>query len=163
MFETLVSKIGFPVLLKLVGGVLSRLGHPLAQKAGEVLSDVETAIETREISDEEIEAANAHVREMARMELEADTARLSEINRSLRAEVASDDPYVRRMRPTFGYLLAVTWAAQMLALVYILIFHTGKAAQVIEAMAALSTIWGVALSVLGIYVYKRSEDKKVQR
>ena len=30
-----------------------------------------------------------------------------------------------------------------------------------HGMSALSTIWGVGLSVLGIYVYKRSEDKKL--
>ncbi len=32
--------------------------------------------------------------------------------------------------------------------------------QVINAMASLGTIWTVGLSVLGIYVYKRSQDKK---
>jgi hypothetical protein len=28
-------------------------------------------------------------------------------------------------------------------------------------MAALSTIWAVGLSVLGVYIFKRSEDKKL--
>lgn len=64
------------------------------------------------------------------------------------------------MRPTFGYLIAVTWAAQMLALAYVIVFETGKASLVIEAMESLGTIWAVGLSVLGIYVYKRSEEKK---
>ena len=29
------------------------------------------------------------------------------------------------------------------------------------AMSSLSAIWAVGLSVLGIYVYKRSEEKKM--
>jgi hypothetical protein len=65
------------------------------------------------------------------------------------------------MRPTFGYLIAITWAAQMLALAYVIVFETSKASIVIEAMESLGTIWAVGLSVLGIYVYKRSEDKKI--
>ena len=32
---------------------------------------------------------------------------------------------------------------------------------IITAMTLLGTIWSVGLSVLGIYVYKRSEDKRV--
>jgi len=32
---------------------------------------------------------------------------------------------------------------------------------IITAMASLGTIWSIGLSVLGIYVYKRSEDKRV--
>ena len=48
----------------------------------------------------------------------------------------------------------------MLALSYIMVFRTDQAHLVIEAMESLSMIWAVGLSVLGIYVYKRSEDKK---
>ena len=64
------------------------------------------------------------------------------------------------MRPTFGYLMALTWAAQMLGLAYVIIFDTQRAASILESMASLSAIWADGLSVLGIYVYKRSEDKK---
>jgi hypothetical protein len=49
----------------------------------------------------------------------------------------------------------------MFGLAYIIVFQTEKAAYILEGMASLSTIWAVGLSVLGIYVYKRSEDKKV--
>jgi len=98
---------------------------------------------------------------MAELEASERKVALEQINESLRSEVASQDPYVRRMRPTFGYLIAVTWAAQMLALAYVIVFETSKASLVIEAMESLGTIWAVGLSVLGIYVYKRSEDKKL--
>jgi hypothetical protein len=104
--------------------------------------------------------ANRHAEEMAKIKSKEYETALSEINQSIRAETVSDDPYVRRMRPTFGYLMAITWAAQMLALAYIMIFQTDKAPVVLEGMEGLSTIWAVGLSVLGIYVYKRSEEKK---
>ena len=66
------------------------------------------------------------------------------------------------MRPTFGYMMALTWAAQMLAVAYVIVFDTAKSGLVLSAMSSLSAIWAVGLSVLGIYVYRRSEDKKSQ-
>jgi hypothetical protein len=78
----------------------------------------------------------------------------------MRAEIKSEDAYIRRMRPTFGYVMALRWAAQMLGVAYIMIFKTNDAIIVINAIESLGTIWAVALSVLGVYVYKRSEDKK---
>ncbi|MGB1077716.1 MAG: 3TM-type holin, partial [Bdellovibrionales bacterium] len=116
-----------------------------------------------QITPEQMERANAHVEKMAELELSERKVALEQINESLRAEVSSQDSYVRRMRPTFGYLIAVTWAAQMLALAYVIVFETAKASLVIEAMESLGTIWAVGLSVLGIYVYKRSEEKKLTR
>ena len=70
-----------------------------------------------------------------------------------------DDAFNRRMRPVFGYVLALTWAAQMLAIAWVIVARPSEAAPIITAMASLSTIWGVGLSVLGIYVYKRSQEK----
>ena len=69
---------------------------------------------------------------------------------------------MRRMRPTFGYLMAVTWALQMGAVAYVMVFRTAESHVVIEALGSLGMIWTVGLSVLGIYVYKRSEDKKLR-
>ena len=86
---------------------------------------------------------------------------IEEVNKSLRTEIASKDAYIRRMRPTFGYIMAVTWAAQMLSIAYIVIFDTQRAEYILNAMSSLSAIWAVRLSVLGIYVYRRSDDKKL--
>ncbi len=68
--------------------------------------------------------------------------------------------FTRLMRPIFGYIVAVSWGVQMLAVAFVILFKTDKAASVINAMESLSTTWAVGLSVLGIYVYKRSEEKK---
>ncbi len=47
----------------------------------------------------------------------------------------------------------------MFGIAYVIIFDTDKAGVVMAAMGNLSAIWAVGLSVLGIYVYKRSAEK----
>ena len=56
--------------------------------------------------------------------------------------------------------MAVTWAVQMLSLAWIIVTDPGQAGVVLQAMDSLSLIWSVGLSILGIYVYKRSEEKR---
>jgi hypothetical protein len=160
MLSSLLAKIGLPVLIQIVSGALRRVEHPSAQSASKALDDLESALAGGMISDAQMAEANRHAEAMAGLQQKEFEVTLSEINQSLRAEVASTDPYVRRMRPTFGYLMALTWAAQMFGLAYVVVFETEKAASVLEGMASLSAIWTVGLSVLGIYVYKRSEEKK---
>ncbi len=160
MFSALLSQIGLPVLVAVVGGVLGGLDNPVAKEAAKVLEKVDEALKSGQITPEQLEEANRHTEKMAEMELASYQTTLGEINKSLRAEVVSSDAYVRRMRPTFGYLMAGTWAAQMFGIAYVIIFDTDKAGVVMAAMGNLSAIWAVGLSVLGIYVYKRSEDKR---
>ncbi len=157
MVSPVLAQIGIPVLIKTVSEGLKHIKHPLAKGASSALGDLIGALKQGQITPEEMAQAQAHIEKMAVL----DTKRLEQINESLRTEVSSEDLYVRRMRPTFGYLIAITWAAQMLALAYVIIFQTDKASLVIEAMESLGTIWAVGLSVLGVYVYKRSEDKKL--
>lgn len=161
MISTVLSKIGLPILIEFVAQALERVDHPVAHNAKKALEEVEGALAGGFISAEQMAEANRHAEEMARINMQQYEASLSEINQSLRAEISSNDIYVRRMRPTFGYLMAATWAAQMFGIAYVVVFKTETAALVMQGMAALSTIWAVGLSVLGIYVYKRSEDKKI--
>ena len=161
IFETILARLGLPLLASLVGGALSKIDHPLARKAVDALNEAGAVMENGEIPAEQLAEANRHLERMEELQSSAATATLSEINQSLRAEAASDDIYVRRMRPTFGYIMALTWAAMMLSLAYVILFETEQAHIVIQAIQALSPIWAVGLSVLGIYVYKRSEDKKL--
>jgi len=160
MISTVLSKIGLPILIEFVAQALGRVDHPVANSAKKALEEVEGALAGGLISTEQMAEANRHAESMARINMQQYETSLSEINQSLRAEIASNDKYVRRMRPTFGYLMAATWAAQMFGIAYVVVFKTETAAIVMQGMAALSTIWAVGLSVLGIYVYKRSEDKK---
>ncbi|WP_084165110.1 3TM-type holin [Skermanella stibiiresistens] len=79
------------------------------------------------------------------------------------AGLASEDAYVRRMRPTFGYVMALTWLAQMGAIAWVIVTDPAQAIQIIAAMASLGTIWTVGLGVLGVYVYRRSGEKRASQ
>lgn len=159
MLSAFLSRVGLPVLITIVGSVLGQLDNPVAKTASKALEDVSKTIRNGGISPEQLAEANRHTEKMASIEIEGYSEALSQINQSLRAEIASNDGYVRRMRPTFGYLMAGTWAAQMFGIAYVIIFDTDKAGVVMAAMGNLSAIWAVGLSVLGIYVYKRSDEK----
>jgi len=159
MLPALLAQIGLPVLIRAVSEGLGRIENPVAQTAASALKDADVAVQSGSIPPESVAEANRHVERLAELERGAETATLAQVNRSLRAEVASDDAYVRRMRPTFGYGMAATWCAQMGAVAYAIVADPAHAGALIEAMASLGTIWTVGLSVLGIYVYKRSEEK----
>ena len=161
MLETILARLGLPLLISIVGTALSKIDHPFAQDAAKALGQTEEALSNGGISPEQAAEANRHLERMEQLKGEEFSLILSEVNQSLRAEVSSQDAYVRRMRPTFGYIMAFTWAAMMLSLSYVILFETDQAHIVINAIQALSPIWAVGLSVLGIYVYKRSEDKKL--
>lgn len=162
MIPAILAQIGIPVLTGLLAEVFRDIDTPVTNGAARALEEVDKAIQRGQITDTEMIEANRHVERMAELRLEKDANKLSEINQSLRAEVMSEDKYVRRMRPTFGYFMALTWAAQMLGIAYVIVFDTQRSGEVLSAMSSLSAIWAVGLSVLGIYVYKRSEDKKVK-
>lgn len=161
MLTTIISRLGLPLLVSVIAGALGKVDNDIAQNASRALGNLEGAMAGGAITSEQLAEANRHAEEAARLKSQEYETILSEINQTIRAEAASGDIYVRRMRPTFGYLMAITWAAQMLGIAYIMIFETEKAPDVLDAMEALSAIWAIGLSVLGIYVYKRSEEKKV--
>ena len=159
MIPALLAQIGLPLLVRAVADGLGAIDHPAAKSASGALKDVGSAIDGGAISPESVAEANRHVERLAELDAAEARTTLSEVNRSLRAEVASGDAYVRRMRPTFGYGMALSWCAQMGAVAYVIVADPARAGAVVEAMASLGTIWTVGLSVLGIYVYKRSEEK----
>lgn len=105
----------------------------------------------------EIEANNKT--QLQRMTLEAETARLAEVNATIRAEVASGDGYVRRMRPTFGYVLAATVALEAVLAALVALFQADRLADLAVVYDALATPQAVALAALGVYMKKRSDEK----
>ena len=159
MLPALLAAIGLPVLTKIVGAALGRIDNPFAKAAADALGMVGDAVAGRAISPEQVAEANRHIETLAEIDSTETRTALTEINRSMRAELASGDAYVRRWRPTFGYAVAFTWVLQVGALVYTIVWHPAEATKIVEAMASLGFIWGVALSVLGISVWKRSVDK----
>jgi hypothetical protein len=153
---------GIPALIKGLADGLKTLNTPVAQGASSALSAVMDSLNNGEMSDTQLAELNRHLEKVQEIEATERQSSIQQINESLRSEVASNDAYVRRMRPTFGYIIAVTWAAQMLAIAYVILCDTKEAATVISAVESLGTIWSVGLSVLGIYVYQRSAEKKMK-
>jgi hypothetical protein len=160
MIPMLLAQVGLPLLVKAVGGALSGSRNPVARAAGDALAKVDGEIAQGGFSGDDLKEANRHLERMTEISGEFDTTWLRQVNRTIRAEALSGDPFVRRMRPTFGYIMALTWAAQMGAIAYVVAFEPERAPPVIAAIGSLGTIWTVGLSVLGIYVYRRSSEKK---
>lgn len=160
MVSPLLIQAGMPVLLGIISEALSRLDHPAARVAAQSLGNVTDAYGRGQISAEQLAEANRHAEAMAGLRAQEAQAAYMEVNQSLRTEIASEDVYVRRMRPTFGYLMAFTWTLQMTGLAYVMVFRTEDALHVLGAMDALAAIWAMGLSVMGIYFYKRSEEKR---
>lgn len=160
MLPALLAQIGLPVLMKTVATSLEKMSSPVAKTAAAALNQVDQAIRGGAITPDQISEANRHVEKMAELDSAEFKTVIEQVNTSLRAEAASNDAYVRRMRPTFGYIMAFTWAAQMLAIAFVILEEPDKALNVMNAMGNLDTIWTVGLSVLGIYVYKRSQEKR---
>lgn len=98
--------------------------------------------------------------ELVIAEMSEETKRLAEVNATMRAELASGDAFVRRCRPFFMYVMAVTWALQILGLSVAIVLEPGRAAPLINAVSDLTTMWSIALAVVGVYVKVRSDDKK---
>ena len=92
-------------------------------------------------------------------EFEAETRRLESVNATMRVEAMSGDRFVRRWRPAYGYIVGISWGVQMAAISYTIVTAPETVAALITAMSSLSVMWGVALSVLGVSVAKRSDDK----
>lgn len=93
--------------------------------------------------------------------LAQETERLKAVNKTIRREAQSDDPWVRRWRPVWGYVSSATWAALMGGIVYVMAAHPQYTAEIIDAVTGLTPMWGIALAVLGVNVAKRSQDKQV--
>ena len=91
----------------------------------------------------------------------ADTERLAEVNKTMRVEASSADPWVRRARATFIYCMAMAWTVMVLAISYGIAFNPKELAKISEIMFELAGMWSVALTVIGVAVKERSKDKAV--
>jgi hypothetical protein len=161
MIPALLASVGIPLLGKLVSSGLSAIDDPTAKAAATALDDVTGKLDRGEIDPDQLVEANRHVARMAEIEARRDSRVLAQVNRTMRTEATSEDAYVRRWRPTFGYAVALAWTAQTGGLTYAVVMTPQYAGELLAATTHLSVIWGVALSVLGLNVAKRSQDKAV--
>ncbi|MEX1306330.1 MAG: 3TM-type holin [Rhodovibrionaceae bacterium] len=161
MLPAILAQLGLPLLVRAAAWGLGKLDSPAAEAASQALEEVETALGNGAIPAEQVAEANRHIEAMSRIASTRESGILAEINATMRTEARSEDAYVRRWRPTFGYAVALTWTVQMGGLTYAVIVTPEYAGEIFTALGSLSLIWGVALSVLGINAVKRSQDKAV--
>ncbi|HSV28514.1 MAG TPA: 3TM-type holin [Candidatus Omnitrophota bacterium] len=159
MIPAILASVGLPLLVKAVEGALSGLDHPAAKAASGALKQVGAAIGAKEIPPEQVAEAHRHLERMTELDSAEARAAIEQINGTMRVEAASEDWYVRRWRPTFGYSVAATWVATMGAVSWAIVAEPTQAPTIIAALVNTSPIWGIALGVLGISVVKRSQDK----
>lgn len=99
---------------------------------------------------------------------QAETQRLAEVNSTIRAEIASGDPFVRRARSAFLWAMAGTWTLQGAALAFAVVASVSMSPEsrkaLYEGMAefanAMSDHWLYALAVTGVAVWARTTDKQ---
>lgn len=105
----------------------------------------------------------------ARAGLEAEaTARFTAQHETMRAELMSDDPFVKRARPTWLYLTGGAWFLQMVGMTAIagaaVLLHPGEAGQILDGLSgvvgATIALWGIALPVMGVYLGGRTREKQ---
>ncbi|MFL2659772.1 MAG: 3TM-type holin [Alphaproteobacteria bacterium] len=148
MLANILLKTGFPILIDIVKNTLLKSNDEIAQSAGKQLDKITKLPTNKELLQSITEVEKR------------DSEKIEQINTSLRTEVLSQDKYVRRMRPTFGYIMAISWFIQMTIIAISVITNPQISGEIISSFAELSVMWSVGLSVLGVYVYKRSGEKK---
>lgn len=152
--------MGLPYLVNLVSEALGKVDNPAAKAAADALTAVGSEIANGSITPEQMAEANRHVEAMAKIEADRDTSQLQTINDTMQTEAKSDDKYVARWRPTFGYIVSGAWAVQILAISYLIVSNPTLAVPVLQALDnGTSTMWFIALSILGVSVYTRSREK----
>lgn len=160
MISNVLSKIGLPILVKFVSASLAKLDNTAAQKAGSALFDVSDAIKKQEISIEELKEANRHAEKLQEVENEFDAQTLAAINETIRQELASEDRFVRFWRPAFGYSVAIAWLLTMSTICYVIIADYNNVTEIIMSLVETTSLWSIALGVLGVQVVKRSQEKQ---
>ncbi|MDB2404938.1 holin family protein [Alphaproteobacteria bacterium] len=147
MIANILLKIGFPILINVVKNTLLKSNDEIAKSAGEQLDKIINLP-----TDEEL------LKSITKIE-KHNSEKITQINKSIRTEILSQDKFVRRMRPTFGYIMAISWFIQMTIIAISVITSPKTAGEIIRSFAELSMMWSIGLSVLGVYVYKRSGEK----
>ena len=62
--------------------------------------------------------------------------------------------FERFWRPVFGYAVSLTWVLHMLTVCYVVWSDNPRAPEIIMALVETTSLWSVALAVLGLSVVK---------
>lgn len=109
-----------------------------------------------------LELQNNHKEEITRLQLEAETTRLSEINKTMRAETESDNIFKSGWRPALGWVFTASMAGMSGTLMYALVNDIS----LINDESFMTTVTWLTVTVggaLGINIRERSKDKAMQK
>lgn len=157
---------GVPALIRLLkgdkaGDVAERVVG--AAKALTGHDDPETAVQAVTQDPELMKLWIAETHKVVVAELEAETERMRTVNETMRAEYASDSWFVKCWRPFYGYCVATSWTWFMGCAGYVLVTRPpAELAALVTAIGGLMPLWGIALSVLGVAVHQRTQDKRIK-
>ncbi|MBL4830888.1 MAG: hypothetical protein JKY55_13520 [Aliivibrio sp.] len=174
MWESIKSLIGSaaPLIGTLIGGPIGAgVGGLVANALGventpqaieqELLNNPDALLALKELEMEHQVELKQLALEHAKLESEERKLALTQQNATMQAELANNDPYVRRWRPTWGYSMCAAWVLLFFGVAFVMVFHPKEAANVMNSVVAMTPLFGIGLAVLGINIHKRSQDKQV--
>ena len=107
------------------------------------------------------ELETRHRHEIERLSIEAAITNTREVNQTYRTEITSRDGYVRRMRPTFGYVMAAVIFGLAGVGGYAVVAAPAALPAYAQLVGVLNIPLGAGLAVLGVYVHGRSREKQL--
>lgn len=162
-----------PLLGGVIGGAPgSAVGSMVASALGveNTASAVEEAIaKNPEAAAKLQELEKTHSHQWNMMLLEIQKTEIEQQALTQRKELDSEDSFVRRWRPLFGYIMAASFGFLNIALCWLIINVVRDPAGIAptisalsEVMGPISLIWSFGMAVLGINISQRSQDKKTK-
>ncbi len=157
-----VISMGAPMLGTALGGPLGgAAGQILANALGSATPTPSAVQASLPMADPSLVAqAESQWAEAIRAEAETQRVAIGEMQATIRAEIASDDPLQRWWRPLYAVELTFECAALWIVLMHE--FWTGDVQTInalIGATALLVAYWGFRFGVLGVYVSGRTREK----
>ena len=160
-------------LVPSIVGLFSKQGGEVAQQvvdAGLALTGADSEPEAVDALNANPELLAAYKSKLLDIELEfyrEDTKRMDIVNTTMRAEIAGNGIYKTGWRPAFGWVTAFSFGVVVLSymgiLGYTIVTSPAELAGVINALAvaigSLVSLFAVALAVLGVSVWKRTDEK----
>lgn len=174
-----IASIGLPILGSLLGGPAGGMLGGLVSHALGLGGKVDPQAMMEKINANPAAAKLALQQladdnQQAISELQALQTQAQQTGQTMRVEYGAGDPYVRRWRPTWGYVSSAAWAIEALAIVTGLVGGTvatlqghGQMAKILlgampAIIGSMAALWSIALAVLGVSITQRSKDKQVQ-
>lgn len=158
MLARILGKIGLPILIRFMSSALGRINHQSAQKAVLVLNDLHTVIRREEIPYDELRSASRWPEKSGELENAFSAQTLSHLRENLHQEFKAEGRFSKLWRPAFGYSVALSWFLCISTICYVVVSDNPRSPEIIMALVETTSLWGIALGVLGISVVKTNTE-----